>query len=221
VIQVKVERSDEVKGKGSKELRTYLPPRARKRDPRDKCVVEICNVKQEVVQCHALGPTLIPQTLDGIKLLQRRVPGTIHEPKYKKQRNHRLRLPRALNHGNHILVIHILAIPIFLEIRRNQRACYGENEHEAAGGDEELGAPAPGVGVEGAEDSAGEGDDVLHAVVEEARASVGDACAAQERGVVVGDGAVAGPLAEKGHGEDEHGAVAGFAGIEELLGWDG
>ena len=77
--------------------------------------------------------------------------------------------------------------------------------------------PAPFVRVHGAEDGAGKGNDVLDAVVEETRAAVGYAGAAEEGGVVVGYEAVAGPLAEEGHGEDEHGAVAGFAGVVELL----
>lgn len=40
--------------------------------------------------------------------------------------------------------------------------------------------------------------------------------ALQHGRVVVGDGPVAGPLAEEGHGENEHGSVAGLARVEEF-----
>lgn len=171
----------------------------------------------ETSHSHPLRPTLISQTLDWIQLLQRRIPRTIHKPKDKNKRNHRLRLSRTLNPRRLIRIILDLPRRILCEIRRHKRANDAEDDDEDGGRDEELWAAAPFVCVDGAEDGAGEGDDVLHAVVEETEVAVFDTCATEHGWVVVGDGAVAGPLAEEGHGEDEHGAVAGFARVEEFL----
>jgi hypothetical protein len=153
-------------------------------------------------------------------LLQRRIPRRVHKPKDENKCNHRLCLTRPLNFGSLIHIIHVLARSILLEIRSNESADNREDEDEHRGRDEKLGSATPFVRVDGAEDGTGKGYDVLHAVVEEAGASVGDAGAPEHGWVVVGYGAVAGPLAEEGHGEDEHGAVAGFAGVEEFLGED-
>jgi hypothetical protein len=161
----------------------------------------------------------IPQTLHGIKLLQRRIPRRVHKPKDENERNHCLCLTRPLDLRRLVHIIHILARSILLKIRSHESADNREDEDEHRSRDEELGPTTPFVRVDGAEDGTGKGDDVLHAVVEEAGASVGDAGAPEHGWVVVGYGTVAGPLTEEGHREDEHGAVAGFAGVEEFLGW--
>ena len=67
----------------------------------------------------------------------------------------------------------------------DERADKHENEDDDAGGDEELGAATPFIGVDGAEDGAGEGDDVLEAVEEEAGVVVGYSGALKHGGVVI------------------------------------
>jgi hypothetical protein len=51
------------------ERKTYLPPRARKRDAGDKRVVKVCNVDQEIIKRHPLCARFVAQALDRVKLL--------------------------------------------------------------------------------------------------------------------------------------------------------
>lgn len=56
----------------------------------------------------------------------------------------------------------------------------------------------------------------MHAVVQETGVIVVYTSTLQHGRVVVGDGTVAGPLAEERHGKDEHGSVAGLTRVEEF-----
>jgi hypothetical protein len=163
------------------------------------------------------SPRFISQTLDWVELLQWRVSGGIDKAKDENERNHCFRLARSLDFGRLVHVVYILAHFILLEIGGDKSADNSKDEDEKCRGNEELGSSTPFVGVDGAKDGAGKGHDVLHAVIEEASTAVCYPRATKHGWVVVGYRAVAGPLAEEGHGEDEHGAVAGFAGIEEFL----
>lgn len=195
---------------------SYLPTRARKGNARNKRVIEICNIDPEVVKRHSFSPTLIAQTLDGVELLQRRPAGRIHKAKEEEKRNDGFGLRRSLNLRGVVFAVDSVAVGSCLQVGCVECADDAEDDDEEGGGDEELGSAAPFVRVDCAEHGAAKGDDVLHAVEEEARVVAGDAYAAQEGRVIVRDGSVAGPLAEKGHGEDEHGPVSGFARVEEL-----
>lgn len=194
----------------------YLPPRPRKRNPRHKRVVKPGDVDPEIVKRHALCARLVPQTLDGVQLLQRGVPGAEDEAEDEDEGDDGERLARVLDHGGPRFV------ELGLPVRAVDDVCRDEGAHDAEDGDadsrrdEELRSAAPFVRVDGAEDGAGEGDDVLHAVEEETAVVARDARALQHGGVVVRDGAVAGPLPEEGHGEHDHGAVALLAAVEEL-----
>lgn len=92
----------------------YLPARARKRNTSDKGIVEVCNIDPEVVKRHAFRPGLISQTLYRVQLLQRRIPGTIHESKDEDERNHCLRLARPLHQWRPVGIRHIAAVGFLL-----------------------------------------------------------------------------------------------------------
>lgn len=93
----KGKKGTEEKKKKKKKKKTYLPTRARKRNPRHKRIIEIRNIDPKVVKCHALRSRLIPQTLYGVQLLQRRVTHTIHEPTDEDKRDNRFSLTGSLN----------------------------------------------------------------------------------------------------------------------------
>jgi hypothetical protein len=197
--------------------KTYLPACAREGDASNKSVVEIGNVDPEIVECHALGSRFIPQALNRVQLLQRRITGRINEPKDEDERNNCLRLAWPLDLRRLVDIVHILAHRIPLEIGSNKGADDGEDDYKSSCGNEELRSSTPFVCVESTEDCTGEGDDVLHAVVEKPCTTVGYTCASQHGGIIIRDGSVTRPLSKESHGKDKHGTVTGFARIEELL----
>lgn len=198
------------------EEEVVLPPGAGEGDARDKRVVEAGNVDAKVVKRHALCARLVAEALDGVELLEGRVAGGEDEAEDEDEGDDGLGLPGALDARRVVFVEDGLAVGPVDEVGGHEGAHDGEDDDDGARRDEELGPSAPFVRVDGAEDGAREADDVLHAVVEEPRVVVGDARALEHGGIVVGDGPVARPLPKDAHGEDEHGAVALLARVEEF-----
>ena len=143
-----------------------------------------------IIHPHPLRPTLIPQTLNRIHRLVRRPPSRVNKPKDVDHSDLRARRHAALRDR---------PVRPLNDIRGVQRRHDREQQHDQRGRDQQLRASAHFVGDEGAEDGAYELHHVLDPLEHELRVVACDSCAAEHLRVVVGDGAVAGPLAEEGY----------------------
>jgi hypothetical protein len=170
------------------------PAGAGEGDARHKRIVEVGHVDEEIVHPHAFGARLVPQTLDGVHGLVGRPAGREHEAKDEDHGDLRARHDGALGDDDDAAGLVVGRVDVGGVQRRDDAE---EEDHQRRGG-EELRAPSDPVGQERAEDGADELADVLQALQEEPGGVGGDAGAGQHLWVVVGDGAVAGPLSEEG-----------------------